>query len=106
MRRITLVISTVLLTFMAQSVFAADCIPKRELRDKHVFTYRAYNNTTRGCIVTAKAYTSQHKKGRGNRSRKYIIEVCEGEPRTSPRIGNSFEICRHVPKPVKPVEED
>ncbi len=75
-----------------------DCIMRKDFADKHVIRYRAYNNTIRGCVVTGEFYTQQHKMKRGNLSRKYIIEVCEGDPRTSPRIGKSFRICPHQPK--------
>ena len=84
---------------MAQIVLGQDCIPREDLRDKHVVSYQAYNRTIRGCVVTPNFYTQQHKMGRGKLSRKFIIEVCEGEPRTSPRIGDSFQICPHIQKP-------
>ncbi len=75
-----------------------ECIPKKELMDKHVVTYKSYSGTLRGCVVSPNFYTQQHKKGRGRLSRKFIISICEGEPRTSPRVGNSFEICPHISK--------
>ncbi len=87
---------SIILSVLITNVFAQqNCIPRSELRDKHVMTYQSYNGSTRGCVVSPRFYTEQHKKGRGNLSRKFIIEVCEGEPRTSPRVGNSFEICRY-----------
>ena len=87
---------SVLLMALVTDVFAQqNCLYRNELRDKHVMTYQSYNGTIRGCVVTPRSYTNQHKKGRGKLSRTYIIEVCEGEPKTSPRIGNSFEICKH-----------
>lgn len=76
-----------------------DCITRKELKDKHVVTYQAYNGTIRGCIVSPNFYTQQHKQGRGNLSRTFVIDICEGEPRTSPRVGNSFEICKYHYKP-------
>lgn len=82
-----------LLLFPAAGVSGEECVPRSELRDKHVVTYLAYNGTLRGCLVSPNFYTQQHKMNRGNLSRKFIIEICEGEPRTSPRAGDSFEIC-------------
>ena len=77
------------------------CLTRKEFADKHVVRYRAYNNTIRGCIVPAKFYTQQHKMNRGRLKRTYIIEMCEGEPKTSPRIGNSFQICPYEKKNKK-----
>ncbi len=83
-----------------------DCIPRKELRDKHVVYYLAYNNTLRGCVVDPGFYTQRKKKGRGKLTRRLIIEICEGEPRTSPREGNSFEVCSPRSKPKKKTEEE
>ncbi len=99
MKRTGLIILFVLAICVAQVALGQECIPRKELRDKHVVTYQSYNRTIRGCVVTPNFYTQQHKKGRGKLSRKFIIQVCEGEPRISPRIGNSFEICPYFQKP-------
>ena len=81
------------------------CKTRQEIMDKHVVFYRAYNNTTRGCQVTPNFYTQQHKQGRGHLSRRFIIKICEGEPKTSPRIGQSFQICP-PPSKRKPEKEN
>ncbi len=86
--------SIILLVFGGpHAIVAQQCTPRSEIRDKHVVRYRAYNGTFRGCEVTPNFYTQQHKRNRGKLSRSFLIEICEGNPRTSPRIGRSFEIC-------------
>lgn len=98
----TWLILTLLLIFLSETLLAVPpCVPRKQLRDRHVVTYQAYNGTLRGCVVTPNFYTQQHKQGRGKLSRLFIVEICEGEPRTSPRIGDSFEICpyRRTPDP-------
>jgi hypothetical protein len=93
------IISTGLFVLLSVDSFALEkCIPRKDLRDKHVVSYRSYNGTTRGCVVNPNFFTQQRKMGRGKMSRKFIIEICEGEPKTSPREGRSFEICPHIPK--------
>jgi hypothetical protein len=104
MLRKTWLIITLMIALAATDGFAAQgCIPREELKDKHVVTYLAYNDTIRGCVVSSNFFTQQHKKGRGRLSRIFIIEICEGEPRTSPRVGDSFEICAQNSK-IKPEE--
>lgn len=96
--------TVLVIILLAQDAKAAiPCIPREELKDKHVVTYLAYNGTTRGCVVSSNFFTQQHKKGRGKLSRLFIVEICEGEPRTSPRVGDSFEIC--TKSTVIPTEE-
>ncbi len=103
----TRAIIPLLFVFFAFDVQAVpECIPRKDLRDKHVVFYLAYNNTLRGCVVDAGFYTQRKKKGRGKLTRRLIIEICEGEPRTSPREGKSFEVCSSRSKPKKQTEED
>ncbi len=106
MNKVWVIIPLMILIFTTDTWAVPDCIPRKELRDKHVVFYLAYNGTLRGCIVDSSFYTERKKKGRGKLTRRLIIEICEGEPRTSPREGNSFEVCssRSKPKP-KPEEE-
>ena len=99
MKSVLIIFAACFVLFYIDSFAVEDCIPKRDLRDKHVVTYKAYNGTVRGCVVKANFFTQQRKQGRGRMSRKFIIQICEGEPKTSPRVGRSFEICPHVPKP-------
>ncbi len=98
MKKVWIVLATFIVFISVEGFAQVECIPKKDLRDKHVVSYRAYNGTTRGCVVTPNFFTQQRKMGRGRMSRKFIIEICEGEPKTSPRIGRSFEICPHVPR--------
>ena len=107
MKKMWLVMLSMIVLLLTEVQAQEDCIPRKELMDKHVVTYLSFNGTIRGCVVDSGFYTLQHKKGRGRLSRQFIISICEGEPRTSPRVGDSFEICssRSKPKKVNPEED-
>ncbi|MBU3914039.1 hypothetical protein KKA14_00720 [bacterium] len=106
MKKTWLFMSVLFLFVSGTSIAEQKCLTRNEFMDKHVVRYRAFDNTIRGCVVPASFYTQQHKMNRGRLKRGFIIELCEGEPKTSPRIGNSFEICPHEKKIQKGEKED
>ncbi len=106
MKKTWIIMSVFSLLMSGTCLAKQKCLTRKEIMDKHVVRYRAYNNTTRGCVVPAKFYTQQHKMNRGRLKRRFKIDMCEGDPRTSPRIGNSFQICPYERKKPKKKEED
>jgi hypothetical protein len=106
MKKTWAIIPFLIIVFTIEARAVPECIPRKDLRDKHVVFYLAYNNTLRGCVVDPNFYTQRKKKGRGKLTRRLIVEICEGEPRTSPREGKSFEVCSALSKPKKKPEEE
>lgn len=69
-----------------------DCKTRAEIRNTHRLEYRASDGSYRGCQVNSEFYFQIKKMGRG--SPRKNIEICEeGNPRYTPKIGKSYEIC-------------
>jgi len=69
-----------------------DCKTREEIRHTHRLEYRAADGTYRGCQISSDFYFQIKKMNRG--SPRKNIEICEeGDPRFTPKIGDSYEIC-------------
>jgi len=69
-----------------------NCKTRAEIRNTHRLEYRAADGSYRGCQIRSDFYFQIKKMGRG--SPKKNIEICEeGDPRYTPKIGESYEIC-------------
>lgn len=69
-----------------------NCKTRAEIRNTHRLEYRAADGSYRGCQVKSEFYFQIKKMNRG--SPRKNIEICEeGNPRYTPRVGRSYEIC-------------
>ena len=88
-----LLLTTSILNAQDEEPPKRNCKTRAEIQNTHRLEYRAANGTYRGCEVKSTFYFQIKKMRRG--SPKKNIEICEeGNLRYTPRIGDSYEICR------------
>jgi len=100
MKQIKIMLLLLAITLPAGSLIAQDapqkkrtCVTRAEIRHTHRLEYRAADGSYRGCQIKSEFHFQIKKMHRG--SPKKNIEICEeGNPRYTPRIGKSYEICQ------------